>query len=86
MKPNAEPERILNVTIRANLALKMTEQMKKLYDEFWEKEKKFYEDDSISEEEYEAAREKLEAGIVHEMEELCPYIEGIYIDDFDERV
>lgn len=85
MKPTTKPERTLNVTIRGNLLLKMTEQMKRLYDDFWEKEKKFYEDDSIPEEEYVMAREEFEAAIMHEMEKLYPCFEDICIDDFDER-
>lgn len=85
MKPITEPKKILNVTIRANLALEMTEPMKKLYDDFWEKERKFYEDDSISEEEYDAARVEFEDAIGNEIEKLCPYIYDFCIDDFDER-
>lgn len=85
MKPTTKPERTLNVTIRGNLTLKMTEQMKKLYDIFVEKEKKFYEDDSIPEEEYDTAREKFEVVVMHEIEKLYPCFEDICIDDFDER-
>ena len=85
MKPNIESKRTLNVTISGNLTLKMTEQMKKLYDNFWEKEKKFYEDDSIPEEEYVTAREEFEDAIMHEIKKLYPCFEDIYIDDFDEK-
>lgn len=85
MKNTTEPERILNIIIRGNLTLKMTEPMKKLYDDFWEKEKKFYEDESISEEEYDTARKKFEVTIKREMKKCYPCFGDIEIDDFDEK-
>lgn len=84
MKPTRE--RILNITIRGTLPLKLTEQMGKLYDDFWKKEKEFYEDDSISEEEYEMARSKFENAIESEMDKLYPDLEDFCIDDFNERI
>lgn len=83
MKPTKE--RTLNITIRGTLPIKMTEQMEKLFDDFWEKEKKFYEDDSISEEEYEMARSELENAIENEIDKLYPNLEDFYVDDFEER-
>lgn len=85
MKTTTKPKRILNIVFQGTFNLKMTENMEKLYDDFWTKEESFYEDEECTEEEYDMAREKLEEAIESEVRKLCPYLEDFDIDDFEER-